>query len=122
MTRKGKCICLVVVALTCSGCASGSAIVTGKVRPATAPESVKLYTQAPAEYEVIGIVKASSDAGWTQQGDQNYTIRELKKQAAKLGANGVIVRATGEEMTGLVYGLAVTAQTIQGEAVFVIRE
>ena len=56
------------------GCATGSSIVVGEVRDPIDPidpSEVKLYLEAPANYEVIGIVKASSDAGWTEQDSVN---------------------------------------------------
>jgi len=57
-------------------CASGSHILTGQKRDPILPSQVKLYDSPPQQYEVIGIVKASSDAGWTQQGDMDYAIEE----------------------------------------------
>ena len=85
------------IALLLAGCASGSAIVTGNVRAPVDPHSVKIYTRPPAEFEEIAIVKAGSDAGWTQQESVNYALEELKKQAAKLGANGVVITSTGTQ-------------------------
>ncbi|MEF2524347.1 hypothetical protein V4D10_18420 [Vibrio mimicus] len=87
---------LVVVALSVlNACASGSAIVTGVKKPALDFNQVRLYLEAPEQYETIGIVKASSDAGITQQDSQDYAVEELKKQAAKIGANGVILTKIG---------------------------
>ena len=108
-------------------CASGSYIVTGEVREPTDMELVKLYVESPDEYEVIGIVKASSDAGWTEQGSQDYAVKELKKQAAKLGANGIILTTTGENVSSVIgtsgeggfYAIPVTAQQVSGKAIFV---
>jgi hypothetical protein len=119
--------------LVLAACASGSSVVIGTVRPPTDPESVKLYIEPPAEYEVIGLVDASSDSGWTRQGDMDLAVEEIKKQAAKLGANGVLVAGTGEKQesyvvgsttsgTGSVYGGTVSSQTISGQAIFVISE
>ena len=115
-----------------AGCASGSAIVTGNTRPPSDPTQVKLYLEPPANYEVIGIVKGSSDMGWTEQGSVDYAIEELKKQAAKLGANGVLLQSTGQKMTtgiGTVtnpstgnnsfYTYDITAEQLQGLAIFV---
>ncbi len=118
---------LTLLVLLLGACASGSAIVTGKTRAPTAPEQVKIYLDPPAEFEVIGLVNASSDAGWTEQGSQDYAIEELKKQAAKLGANGVLLVASGEKTTtavggyrtGYFYAIPVTAKTVQGRAIFV---
>jgi hypothetical protein len=108
-----------VAVLAIAACASGSAIVAGKTRAPTSKEQVKVYLEPPTEFEVIGLVSASSDAGWTEQGSLNYAIAELKKQAAKLGANGVLIVASGETTAGFVYGVPVTAKTVQGKAIFV---
>jgi len=110
-----------------SGCASGSAIVVGEVRDPIDPKQVKLYLEAPANFEVIGIVKASSDAGWTEQDSIDYAVQELKNQAAKLGANGVLIETTGEHTstvvggysTGYLYAIPVTEQNVSGKAIFV---
>lgn len=104
-------------------CASGTVLVTGTQRPATNADEVVVYTEAPEKYEVIGIVTASSDAGWTAQGSLDYAIAELKKQAAKIGANGVIVESVGTSNSGgvIMYGIFVPATTknVSGKAIFV---
>jgi hypothetical protein len=118
---------LALVVLLLGACASGSAIVTGDTRSPIASEQVKLYLDPPAAFEVIGLVNASSDAGWTDQGSQDYAIQELKKQAAKLGANGVLLVSSGERTstvvggygTGYFYAIPVAAKTVQGRAIFV---
>lgn len=124
---RARSVLIMLAVLVHSGCASGSAIVTGTTRPAVPPATVRLFVDPPAAYEVIGIVSASSDAGWTEQGDVNYAIAELKKQAAKLGANGVLITATGDrasavlvpQANGTVISVPASAKTIQGKAIFV---
>ncbi len=86
-------ILVIVGALT--ACASGSAVVTGTKRPEAEPGTVQMYSKPPAEYEVIGVVKASSDAGLTEQQSMDYAVEELKKQAAAIGANGLIITGVG---------------------------
>ncbi len=118
---------LALALLALGACASGSAIVTGNTRVPVALVQVKIYLEPPAAFEVIGLVSASSDAGWTEQGSVNYAIEELKKQAAKLGANGVLLVSAGEKTTtvvggygtGYYYAIPVTAKTVQGRAIFV---
>lgn len=118
---------LVPAVLAITACATGSAIVTGNTRAPVAPEQVRIYLEPPAAFEVIGLVNASSDAGWTEQGSLDYAVEELKKQAAKLGANGVLLVSSGEKTstivggqgTGYVYAIPVTAKTVQGRAIFV---
>ncbi len=113
-----------------SSCASGSYILTGQKRDPINSSLVKLYTTQPKKYEIIGIVNASSDSGWTQQGDMDLAISELKVQAAKLGANGILLTGTGESTSstvggynnGFVYAFSSTAQTITGQAIYVIEE
>lgn len=125
LTLKRIIICSLFIILT--GCASGSVIVTGEKRTPTDPSMVKLYLEAPPDYEVIGIVNSSSDMGWTEQGSQDYAVREIKYQAAKLGANGVILESTGEKRktslvgydTGFLYPISVTAKTVSGKAIYV---
>jgi hypothetical protein len=102
-----------------AACASGSAIVTGAKRPPIALEQVKLYLEQPADFEVIGLVTASSDAGWTDQGSVDYAVRELKKQAAALGANGLLLSSSIGSDTTMVGNIPVTSKTVQGKAIFV---
>ena len=118
-----------LLAISLVACASGSSIVTGTKRTPITPVQVKLYTEPPAKFEVIGIVNASSDAGWTEQGSVDYAVEELKNQAAKLGANGVLLGATGESTTtviggygtGYIYSIPVTAKTVSGKAIYVSK-
>jgi uncharacterized protein YbjQ (UPF0145 family) len=57
----------------------------------------------------------------------DYAIEELKKQAARLGANGVLLVSSGDRTstivggqgTGYLYAIPVTAKTFQGRAIFV---
>ena len=112
---------------TLAACATGSSIVVGDVREPVTPDQVQLYLQAPANYEVIGIVDASSDAGWTEQGAVDYAVEELKKQAARLGANGVLLESTGARTSTVIggqgtdyfYAIPVTAKTVSGKAIYV---
>jgi len=118
---------LALAMLALGACASGSAIVTGKPRAPIAPEQVRIYLEPPAAFDVIGLVNASSNAGWTEQGSLDYAIEELKRQAAKLGANGVLLVSSGDRTTTIiggqgtpyVYAVPVVAKTVQARAIFV---
>ena len=107
-------------------CASGSAIVTGPLRSATQPETVVVYSEPPKNYEVIGIVSASSDAGLTQQSSLNYALEELKKQAARIDANGIIIENINTSNNGgVIVGniwVNVTSQNVSGKAIYVYPE
>lgn len=111
------------------GCATGTSIVTGKVRPAKNPSEVKLYLEPPTKYETIGIVEASSDVEFSSQAALDRAIQELKAQAAKIGANGVLISNTGDKSSnfgfysgGVFYAGTSEAKTARGIAIFVIQE
>ncbi|EOX1767404.1 hypothetical protein ACPDME_003632 [Vibrio cholerae] len=124
-----KFVLVILFAILLNGCASGSAIVTGEKRAELNFNEVKLYLDAPEKYETIGIVKASSDMGITQQDSQNYAIEELKRQAAKIGANGVILTTVSENISSILstnfdggmYLIPVSEQAVSGRAIFVIK-
>jgi len=112
------------------GCATGSSIVTGKARPAISPSEVKIYLDPPAQYETIGIVEASSDVEISSQAAQDRAINELKAQAAKIGANGVLLLYTGDKsgetvglyVGGIFYADEGETKTAKGRAIFVTEE
>lgn len=108
-----KAIAALIAVLLVSACATGSAVVTGTKRPAIAPSAVQLYSKPPAEYDVVGIVEASSDAGLTEQGSMDYAVEELKKQAAAIGANGLLITSVGERRL---------APAIVAEAIYVRKQ
>ena len=78
------------VAAFITGCtATGSHVVTGQPRPAVSPETVLVYHTAPERYEVIGEVTAHIEATGKKATDQ--CVAELKNQAGKIGANGILI-------------------------------
>ncbi len=61
----------------------------------------------PDGAEEIAFVTASSDSGWTQKVSLDHAVDELKKKAAKVGANTVVLtsRDTSSQVVGVpVYG------------------
>lgn len=92
---------VVALAVILTACAEGSAIVQGKPRPPIDPGSVVLYIEPPTHsYELVGLVRAHSLAGLSQAEDQKFALEELKKQAAAIGANGIILLRVGDENAG----------------------
>lgn len=79
------------------GCATGSALVTGTTRQPTNPDAVKILTEAPQQYESIGIVTAEGYATLSRQQTQDNALAELKQQAAKIGANAIILRDVSDK-------------------------
>ena len=91
---------LAIFSINLGGCASGTALVTGIKRVSTEYESIKIYHTAPSNYEVIAMVQASSELGFTDQDNLDMALEEIKKQAAKVGANGVILKSIGKKTSG----------------------
>ncbi|MDR1199618.1 MAG: hypothetical protein LBK94_11535 [Prevotellaceae bacterium] len=121
---------IVFFSLTILSCATGSTIVTGTVRPAINPTEVKIYLEPPFQYEVIGIVESSSDVEFSSQSAQDRAINKLKKQAAKIGANGIILTNVATQPTGsagfysggFFYADNEEKKVAQGRAIYVIKE
>ena len=127
MKRLFSILFVVLFVLCLYSCATGSAVVTGTKRPATDPGEVVIYAEAPAaKYEIIGIVNASSESGWTDQKKLDYAVEELKNQAAKLGANGIILgdittTTTGGYVEDGFYSTD-TAKNVTGKAIYIFKE
>jgi hypothetical protein len=85
-----------------SACASSSSIVIGSIHPAIQPSAVKLYLEPPKSYEKVALLESSSKASFsiTDQGKTDKMIERLKQEAAKLGANGVLLTGSGSEQVG----------------------
>jgi len=119
------------------GCVTtkSSAIITGTVRPAISPGEVKIYIDPPAKFETIGVVEATravSGLGSSRQETQDKVLNELKFQAAKIGANGILLLGTGTKLGETVSGYtsdgafysASTSDKVatQVRAIYVIQE
>jgi hypothetical protein len=87
-----------------SSCVS-SHVLVGKVRPPISPDQVQLYLHPPAgKYEEIALLDSNSkhSFSFTAQGKTNAVIGRLKDEAAKLGANGILLNSVGDQATGSV--------------------
>jgi hypothetical protein len=88
-------LCVALLLVSCA-ITNETSLVVGKQRLAISPEQVKLYTKPPAKYEEIAII--STDAAhdfMSKQSLQNIAIENLKKEAAKVGANGILLENVG---------------------------
>lgn len=95
---------LAVAGSVLAGCASSSALVTGTARAPIPVERVKLYTQAPRKYQEIAVLESSSRNSWSfsDQAKLDAVIRRLKEEAAKVGANGVLLQGTATQGSGAI--------------------
>jgi len=110
----------VIVAAILAGCSTGSQIVTGTKRTPTTPDSVKVYSSVPPGSEEIAIV--TSEADGKRQGAVDKVVKRLKRQAAKLGANGIVLGSVDVHKGFIFYGPWFIPQdntTIQAKALWV---
>ena len=80
-------------------CYPVSHVIVGKTQIPIDYTDVKVYTDYPDNYEEIAIMEASSDLSYkdlsiefTHQQKTNKALERLKKEAASLGANGVVIQ------------------------------
>ena len=91
----GLLVCLV-------GCSTSSHVMIGKARPAISPDSVRIYLQPPPQYEEVASLDATSQGSFaiTSQQNMDKAVARLKEEAAKLGANGVLLQGVQDTQTG----------------------
>lgn len=92
-----------------AGCATASHLMISPARPAIAVEQVRVYTQMPAgPYVEIALLDASS-GGFTYgaQNRNDAVVARLRAEAAKLGANGVVIQQVDEVPGGSGLGIGV---------------
>ena len=110
-------IVAVVANLTLTACATSSHVIVGTARTPISPDQVKLYLQPPPKYEEIATIDASSRGTpvFTDQRKMDRAIGRLKQEAAKLGANGVLLEGTRNEQTG---GIGLGTGSASGNSAF----
>ena len=94
---------LLVATVVLAGCTltRGSHLVIGSTRAPTDPADVRIYTQLPAKYEKIAMVSADSRNDFaSQQNLSDHAIERLKEEAAKVGANGILLNGFGNYAVG----------------------
>jgi len=99
------------------GCAAESHVLVGTARAPISPDQVKIYVHPPAKYEEIAIIDASSksSAAFTDQQKMDKAIARLKEEAAKLGANGILLQGAGDQQGGAV-GTGMGTATTSGHS------
>jgi len=129
--------------LTCAvaGCSTSSHVLVGTARAPIPPESVQVYLQPPARYEQVATLSSTSQGSLALTGQQNMdkAMQRLKEEAAKLGANGILLQGVADTQSGSIgaggggtsYGghsstgvgvggsFALTSKVAQGLAIYV---
>jgi ribulose kinase len=100
-----------------AGCAASSHVLVGTVRTPISPDQVKIYLQPPPRYEEIATIDASSSGTpvFTDQRKMDRAIGRLKQEAAKLGANGILLEGTSDQQTG---GIGLGTGSASGNSAF----
>ncbi len=115
--------------LATTSCQTGSVLRTGPVLPPTTAANVAVHVEKPSRpYQVLGLVEASSPKGIFESASKvnQEALSELREQAARLGADAVIVSNLGRSETpALASSLTddvsvlhtMDRQTVQGTAI-----
>src|SRR5260370_1159659 len=84
--------------------ATSSHVLVGTPRPPISPDLVKVYTQPPEKYEQIATINANSSGSMalTSQQNMDKAIERMKAEAAKLGANGILLQGVQDQQSGAI--------------------
>jgi hypothetical protein len=106
---------LVVFCGLLQACASSKPVMLGPARPAIPADQVRIYWSPPPSFEPVADLNASSHTVFKPGGQQamDKVIAELKVEAAKLGANGLMLEGFSDAQTGSV-GTGVGSQSYSG--------
>jgi hypothetical protein len=82
-----------IAILTLAACATSSQELTGAPRSPLLPAEVRVYTQAPQDFEEIALLGASRKSVSTAGAERAISkmIETMRLQAAQLGANGLLL-------------------------------
>jgi hypothetical protein len=101
-----------------AGCAASHVALVGRARTPTSPDQVRIYLQPPdAEYEQIANLTATSRGSFaiTAAGKMDKVIERLKIEAARVGANGILLHGVGDQAGGSV-GAGVSTEMDSGHS------
>jgi hypothetical protein len=88
-------IAAMALAVLLAGCASSSKLMLGDARPAIHPSEVRIYRMAPPGAINIAEIDASSAIGFGTRGQDTAVMERLTREAAALGANGLLLLGRG---------------------------
>lgn len=111
---------LLSCAVLLTACVSTNATVLNKsmTRPPIAKDSVVIYSSAdkvPGKYDEVALLNSKGDESMT---NERKMYESMRKEAAKLGANGVILQETKDPGTGskVAHMLIGTSSNRQGKS------
>jgi hypothetical protein len=109
MKKIVSCLAVVFIVAQFAACVQTNTTVLdpGKVREAIDPDDVVIYTTAskvPGDYEEIALLNSKADSAATSEAQM---FKSMRRKAAKLGANGIIMDAVSEPTVGAKIAAAV---------------
>jgi hypothetical protein len=113
--NRGVCIPLGLLIVGTLAACTTSHVIVGPVRAPISAEQVKIYLQPPARCEQVALLSSTSRGSFaiTAQGRTDKVIDRLKKEAASLGANGIVMREITDQSSGSI-GSAFASSTVSG--------
>jgi len=90
-----------------TGCAGTSKVMLGQARAPIDPAQVQVYSTPPPGSVEIAQLESTSAVGFGTQGQTDAAVARLKREAAALGANGVVLMGVGP--SGSPVGMSVGA-------------
>jgi hypothetical protein len=95
---------MITILMVCfiAGCGTTRTIMVGQPRPAISPEAVRVYEVPPRHYERIAIINSSGGTSWIfpDRDSMAEAVARLREEAARLGANGVLLQQVYDEPAG----------------------
>lgn len=116
-------IFVIAFLLLVTGCAEletseGSHILNGPSYSAISPSQVSVFIQKPTfSYTVVGIVEASGMGFFTEKRDMQLAVAALKREAASIGANGVVIVQSSQDIAGISKSGTSTERRLKGVAI-----
>lgn len=116
MTVIERGLLLAFLALSLSACVttnSSRLATTSETRPLVLPKDVALYrvaSQVPRRYEEVALLNSTGDSNFTNEAKM---FESMKKEAGRVGANGVILDALSEPSGGAKVAAAIFGVSAQ---------
>jgi hypothetical protein len=97
------------------GCASSSSRLVAPARSPINPAEVRIYKEPPPHYQKVAILDATSGTSFFHGSAEGEAaaIDKLRIEAAKVGANGVLLTLVGDRPNGAI-GVGVGGGGISG--------
>ena len=101
-----------LIVVTLAACTT-SHVIVGRARAPIPAEQVKIYLHPPTQYEEVALLESSSRGSFavSSQARTDKVVDRLKKEAASLGANGIVLQEVADQSSGSIgSGFASTTQ------------